>query len=177
MHYTTTYTSPLGQILLAADEIGLTGLWFSGEKFYAQNLSPDHEKGDLPLLTTAKKWLDIYFSGKEPDFLPPIHFIGSDFQKSVWQILQTIPYGEVTTYGAIAKQLAHQRGCRRMSAQAVGGAVGHNQISIIVPCHRVIGANGNLTGYARGIDKKRRLLQYEGVDVNDFFIPKYSTAP
>ena len=125
----------------------------------------------------AKKWLAIYFSGKEPDFKIPLHFIGTDFQNEVWEILSSIPYGQTTTYGEIAKQLAARRGLERMSAQAVGGAVGRNEISIIVPCHRVVGANGSLTGYAGGIDKKIALLQLEGALKKEYFVPKHSTAP
>ena len=115
-------------------------------------------KKKFPLFEKAKQWLDIYFSGKEPDFTVPLHFTGTDFQNEVWEILCTIPYGQTMTYGEIAKQIAVKKGLPRMSAQAVGGAVGHNEISIIVPCHRVVGTNGSLTGYAGGIDKKIKLL-------------------
>lgn len=178
MQYTSTYESPLGKILLAADDEGLTGLWFDKEKYYALNLAPEHEEKETPALKETKRWLDVYFSGKEPDFLPPIHMIGTSFQRYVWNILLTIPYGKTTTYGAISQQLAKQRGLTRMSAQAVGGAVGHNEISIIVPCHRVVGENGSLTGYAGGIDKKTYLLKLEGsYEEGRFFPPKHSTAP
>lgn len=162
MQYTANYKSPLGNILLAADEIGLTGLWFEGQKYFALHLDEEHKKKDLPVFDTAKKWLDIYFSGREPDFTVPLHFTGTDFQNEVWEILCAIPYGETITYGDIAKRLAKKRGIAKISAQAVGGAVGHNKISIIVPCHRVIGADGSLTGYAGGIDKKLELLKLEG---------------
>ena len=128
MQYTTHYDSPLGGILLAADHEGLTGLWFDREKYYAGHLNPEHQEGDLPALDDARRWLDIYFTGREPDFMPPIHMIGSAFQMEVWKILRQIPYGQTTTYGEIAKQIAIQRGAVRMSAQAVGGAVGHNEI-------------------------------------------------
>lgn len=171
MQYTAKYQSPMGQILLAADETGLTGLWFEGEKFYAHSLEPEHmeenhsREKELPVFETARKWLDLYFSGKEPDFMPPIHMIGSPFRLSVWELLQQIPYGKTVTYGELAKKIAAQRGLSRMSAQAVGGAVGHNEISIMVPCHRVVGAGGSLTGYAGGVDKKERLLALEGVDM------------
>ena len=161
MTYTQWYDSPLGDILLAADSAGLTGVWFHGEKFFARYLEEQHEERETPLLQRAKRWLDVYFSGKEPDFTVPFHFNGTDFQNEVCRILCTIPYGRTTTYGEIAKQIACRRGLSRMSAQAVGGAVGHNGISIIVPCHRVIGANGSLTGYAGGLDKKRALLTLE----------------
>ena len=176
MQYTTTYSSPLGGILLAGDNIGLTGLWFDGEKYYADTLDPEHEAKELPLFAGVKRWLDCYFSGNEPDFMPPVHMIGSPFQLAVWEILRQIPYGQTTTYGQIAQMIAQQRGLPHMSAQAVGGAVGHNEISIIIPCHRVVGSNGSLTGYAGGIDKKLRLLTLENVDMSRFFIPKKGTA-
>lgn len=177
MQYTTHYESPLGGILLAADDVGLAGLWFDGEKYFALSLGTDYEEKETPILTQTKHWLDIYFTGKEPDFLPPIHMIGSPYQQAVWKILQRIPYGQTTTYGDIAKEIAKQRGLARMSAQAVGGAVGHNEISVIIPCHRVVGKDGSLTGYAGGIDKKMALLKLEGAFQENFFVPKHSTAP
>ncbi len=176
MRYTSKYESPLGSILLEADEVGLTGLWFDGQKYFAR--CPDNEgeekaeaKG-LPVLRKARKRIDIYFSGKEPDFQLPLHFTGTEFQKEVWEMLYRIPYGQTTTYGSIAARLAKKKGLKRMSAQAVGGAVGHNKISIIVPCHRVVGASGSLTGYAGGIDKKIALLKLEGALKETFFVPK-----
>lgn len=176
MQYTSRYASPLGSILLAADDIGLVGLWFEGQKYFAHGLAKTHEEKELPLFAKVKRWLDVYFSGQAPQFTVPLHFIGSDFQKEVWELLCTIPYGQTTTYGAIAKQLAAKRGLPQMSAQAVGGAVGHNEISVIVPCHRVVGANGSLTGYAGGIDKKAELLRLEKTDMRTFFIPKKGSA-
>ena len=173
---TCHYDSPLGGILLAADEIGLTGLWFDGEKYFADNLPAEYTERETPILVEVKRWLDIYFIGKEPDFLPPLHPIGSAFRQSVWEILLQIPYGKTTTYGEIARQLAEKQKLPRMSAQAVGGAVGHNEISIIIPCHRVVGTNGSLTGYAGGIDKKMKLLKLECTDMTGFFIPKKGTA-
>ena len=170
------YASPLGGILLAADEVGLTGLWFDREKYFAGNLPADHVEKETPVLAEAGRWLDIYFTGKEPDFLPPLHPIGSPFRQAVWKILLQIPYGQTTTYGEIARRLAAEQGLARMSAQAVGGAVGHNEISVIIPCHRVVGTNGSLTGYAGGIEKKRALLQLEGADMSRFFVPKRGTA-
>ena len=152
MIYTQPYDSPLGKLLLAADNAGLTGLWFNGEKYFVQHSGQPYEEKDTPLLQKTRAWLDIYFSGDEPDFTVPLHFNGTVFQNAVWTILCTIPYGKTVSYNDIAKQIALQRGIPRMSAQAVGGAVGHNQIAIIVPCHRVIGANGSLTGYAGGLD-------------------------
>lgn len=176
IHYTSRYKSPIGDILLACDKIGLTGLWFEGEKFYALNLAFRHEEKEMPVFEGVKNWLDIYFSGKEPDFMPDIHMIGTPFQLSVWRILQKIPYGTTTTYGEIAKKIAEERGLTHMSAQAVGGAVGHNEISIIVPCHRIVGSNGSLTGYAGGVDKKAALLKYEGINMNNLYIPSKGTA-
>lgn len=177
MQYTSRYESPLGEILLAADEIGLTGLWFNGQKYFALYLDKEHQEKEVPVLAQAKKWLDIYFSGKDPDFKVPLHFIGTDFQNEVWQILCSIPYGQTMTYGEIAKLLAAKRGLSHMSAQAVGGAVARNEVSIIVPCHRVVGTNGSLTGYAGGIKKKIELLKLEGALKQEYFIPKHSTAP
>ena len=176
MTYIQHYDSPLGGILLAADEIGLTGLWFEGQKYFARDLSDVRIEQETPVLAEAKRWLDIYFTGKEPDFLPPLHPTGSEFRKAVWEILLQIPYGQTTTYGEIARQLAEKQGLARMSAQAVGGAVGHNKISIIIPCHRVVGTNGSLTGYGGGIDRKLKLLTLEGVDMSRLFVPKKGTA-
>ena len=166
MHYTTFYESPIGRMLLAADDTGLTGLWFEGQKYFARCLGRESEEKELPVFAEAKRWLDIYFSGKEPDFTLPFHFIGTDFQKEVWEILCAIPYGQTMTYGAIADQLAKKRGLSRMSAQAVGGAVGHNNLSIIVPCHRVVGSDGSLTGYAGGIERKTFLLNLENAKIS-----------
>lgn len=163
MQYISHYQSPLGDILLAADDVGLTGVWFEGQKYFAYNLDKEQEEKETPALETAKRWLDVYFTGKKPDFAVPLHFVGTDFQKEVWELLCAIPYGQVTTYGEIAGQLAAKRGLPHMSAQAVGNAVGHNKISIIVPCHRVVGAKVSLTGYAGGVEKKRVLLTLEGV--------------
>ncbi len=176
MVYTCTYKSKLGDILLAADKIGLTGLWFTGQKYYANTLLDEHISQETQILAEAKKWLDIYFSGKEPTFTPPLHPAGSDFRQAVWQILLKIPYGQTITYGEIARQLAVKQGTSYMSAQAVGGAVGHNEVSIIIPCHRVVGSNGSLTGYAGGIEKKVALLKLEHTDMSHFFIPKKGTA-
>ena len=161
MIYTQHYDSPLGGILLAADDIGLTGLWFEGQKYFARTLDAVHQEQETAVLSKARRWLEVYFGGQEPDFTPPLHPAGSAFQQEVWALLRRIPCGQTTTYGALAKQLAAERGLFRMSAQAVGGAVGHNVISIIIPCHRVVGTNGRLTGYAGGIDKKAALLRLE----------------
>ena len=176
MTFIQHYDSPLGGILLAADAVGLTGLWFDGQKYFARGLSSEQEERELPVLLEAKRWLDIYFTGKEPEFLPPLHPNGSAFRRSVWEILLQIPYGRTTTYGEIARLLSEKRGLTRMSAQAVGGAVGHNEISIIIPCHRVVGTNGSLTGYAGGVDKKMKLLELEHADMRGFFVPKKGAA-
>ena len=160
MIYTAHYASPLGGMTLTSDGMALTGLYFDGERDFP-DLSAAHKK-DLPVFGEVMRWLDLYFAGKEPDFMPTLNPTGTSFQMSVWAILRAIPFGETTTYGAIAKQLEKNTG-RRMSAQAVGGAVGRNPISIIIPCHRVIGADGSLTGYAGGLDKKEYLLELEGI--------------
>ena len=170
------YDSPMGGILLAADEVGLTGLWFDGQKYFACDLPAERIERNTPALSETGRWLDIYFTGKEPDFMPPLHPIGSAFRQSVWKILLQIPYGQTTTYGEIARQLAEKQGRSKMSAQAVGGAVGHNEISILIPCHRVVGTSGSLTGYAGGINKKIRLLELEHADMHRFFIPRKGTA-
>ncbi len=161
MQFIRHYPSPLGPVLLAADALGLTGLWFEGQKYFARGLDPEAEEKDLPVFTDTADWLDLYFSGKKPDLAPPLHLRGTPFQKEVWEILCTIPCGSTMTYGEIAARLAQTRGLPHMSAQAVGSAVGHNPISILVPCHRVVGANGSLTGYAGGIERKIALLQLE----------------
>lgn len=159
--YIQGYQSPLGKITMASDGSHLTGLWFNGQKYDRAGLSERYEEKRLPIFEETKKWLDVYFSGKEPDFVPSIHLQATDFRKEVWKILLTIPYGTTMTYREIADEIARHRGISKMSAQAVGGAVGHNPLSIIIPCHRVIGTNGSLTGYAGGIDKKRNLLALE----------------
>ena len=176
MTFLQHYNSPLGGILLAADEIGLTGLWFDGQKYFARDLPAEHVEQNTPVLSEAKRWLDIYFTGREPDFTLPLHPIGSVFRQAVWEILLQIPYGQTTTYGEIARQLAAKLGLPRMSAQAVGGAVGHNEVSIIIPCHRVVGTSGSLTGYAGGIDKKVKLLELEHTDMTELFVPEKGAA-
>ena len=168
--YTSRYSSELGDILLAADEIGLTGLWFFGQSYFADTLPAEQVAQETPILAQAREWLDEYFSGKEPGFVPSFHVSGTPFQLGVWKILQKIPYAKTVTYGEIAKEIAKEKGISRMSAQAVGGAVGSNKIGIIIPCHRVVGANGNLTGYAGGIYNKEALLRLEGVDMSGMYI-------
>lgn len=155
------YPSPLGGIFLAADDLGLTGLWFEGQTHDTDRLPPEYREEQTPLLLETAHWLDIYFSGEAPGFLPPLHPAGTAFRQAVWQMLLEIPYGQTVTYGGLAARLARERGIPRMSAQAIGGAVGHNPIALIIPCHRVVGTNGSLTGYAGGLERKRKLLELE----------------
>ncbi len=167
MTYTTTYQSPLGQLTLASDGEKLTGLWIENQKYFAASVREEMIEDDSPaVFSQVKEWLDRYFDGERPDVrelegkLAPA---GSSFRQEVWQILCRIPYGETLTYGKIAARVAETQGRPSMSAQAVGGAVGHNPISIIIPCHRVVGADGSLTGYAGGMEKKQWLLHHEGM--------------
>ena len=166
MLYTCFYKSPLGGITMASDGNALTGLWFDGQKYFAEGLAE----------TAAAKTLPVFDGGRRPDFTPPLNLEGTAFRKEVWQLLLQIPYGQTTTYGELAAQLAAHNGLKRMSAQAVGGAVGHNPISIIVPCHRVVGTGGSLTGYAGGLAKKLALLKLEGIDTAKFTMPAKGTA-
>lgn len=176
MVYTTQYASLLGSITLACDETALIGLWFDGQKYFGKILPEQFAEKEHPLLQDAKRWLDIYFSGRAPDFTPPLRYDSTPFRNAVCEIMLTIPYGKTMTYGEIAAAIAKQQGLSRMSAQAVGGAVGHNPISLIIPCHRVVGTNGSLTGYAGGIDRKIKLLELEHADMRGFFAPKKGTA-
>lgn len=178
MFFSTRYPSPVGMLTLACDGAHLTGLWMEGQKYFGGAIpEPMTERDDLPVFRAAKNWLDRYFAGQKPEISElPLHPIGGEFRQEVWKILCEIPYGEVVTYGDIAKKMAAQMGKKTMSGQAVGGAVGHNSISIIIPCHRVVGANGSLTGYAGGVDKKVKLLALEGVDMSRLFIPTKGTA-
>ena len=177
MIYTAHYKSPIGDILLASKNNKLIGLWIEGQKYYLSCLKDEIKDEDTEILIKTKKWLDRYFKGEKPSIneldLDPI---GSDFRKDVWKILCKIPYGEVTTYKNIADTIAKENGLKKMSSQAVGGAVSHNPISIIIPCHRVVGSNGSLTGDAGGIDKKVYLLKHENVNMEKLFIPKKGTA-
>lgn len=173
MDFIHTYNSPLGKITLASDGKNLVGLWFDEGRFFAEELSAEVEENtNLPIFDETLHWLDIYFSGKVPDFTPSLLVRGSEFRKRVCEILTEIPYGKTLTYGEIASRIAKERGLGKMSAQAVGGAVAHNPISLLIPCHRVIGANRNLTGYSGGIWRKIKLLELEGVDASGFFVPK-----
>jgi len=173
MTYRTTYNSPLGAITLSSDGTFLTGLWFENHKSSHSSIDEDVTWTEtLPIFRQTIKWLDIYFAGNEPEFTPPLKVEGSEFFKTVSEIMRQIPYSETTTYGAIAAEAAKRLDRKRMSAQAVGGAVGRNPISIIIPCHRVIGADGNLTGYAEGLHKKISLLKIEKTDMSKMFMPK-----
>lgn len=178
MFYSTTYASPVGELTLACDGENLVGLWMEGQKYFGGTVTEDMIKeNDLSLFHAAKDWLNRYFAGEKPEISElPLRPIGGTFRQSVWRILCRIPYGEVTTYGAIAKMIAEQAGKKTMSSQAVGSAVGHNPISIIIPCHRVVGASGSLTGYAGGIGRKIKLLELEGVDLSRLSVPAKGSA-
>ena len=165
MEYTHHYVSPLGGITLASDGEALTGLWFDGQRYFADTLDSQHKEKSLPVFEEADRWLDVYFSGKAPEFTPKLRLKTTEFRKAVWQVMLTIPFGQTMTYGEIAAIIAKQKGISHMSAQAVGGAVGHNAITLIIPCHRVVGAKGDLTGYAGGIDKKAKLLMLEKAEI------------
>lgn len=166
MEYIFLYSSPLGGITLTSDGTHLTGLLFDGQKYSANARNTNRREKILPIFKQATSWLDIYFSGNEPDFTPPLKMQTTPFRKQVWEIMLAIPYGQTMTYGEIAAKITRQNGLKKMSAQAVGGAVGHNAIALIIPCHRVIGADGSLTGYAGGITRKRKLLQLEKTPKN-----------
>ena len=176
MDYIASYQSPLGGITLASDGIALIGLWFDEQKYFADTIGIDRIEKNLPIFKETKKWLDIYFSGKEPDFTPALQMRTTPFRQRVWEIMRTIPFGQTMTYGQIAEKIAQEKGLKQMSAQAVGGAVGHNAISLIIPCHRVVGTNGSLTGYAGGLDKKVQLLKLEKIPLENFFIPPKGTT-
>ncbi len=178
MYYSTTYPSPVGRLTLASDGTNLVGLWMEGQKYFGDTVSEKMiQKTSVPVFKDAKHWLNGYFRGKRPAITDlPLAPNGGDFRKAVWGILCEIPYGEVITYGEIAGKMAVRLKKASMSSQAVGGAVGHNPISIIIPCHRVVGANGSLTGFAGGISTKIQLLEWEGVDMTRLFVPKKSTA-
>lgn len=161
--YKQLYLSPIGQLLLTADDTALAALRFCDEGLSGLS-SDDTACNDHAILQTARRWLDVYFSGQEPGFIPPLRPTGTDFQQEVWLLLQEIPYGKTTTYGEIATVLAARRGIPRMSAQAVGSAAGRNPIPIFIPCHRVVGSGGKLTGYSGGLEKKQFLLSNEHID-------------
>lgn len=174
--YIYKYPSILGPLFLASDGSNITGLWIEGQKYFGAGLPKEHTKERLPVFEQAESWLDMYFSGKEPDFMLPLSPEGSPFRKLIWDILCEIPYGRLMTYGDIAKSAADRLGKDTMSAQAVGGAVAHNPISIIIPCHRAVGSNGSLTGYAGGLDNKIKLLELENVNMDGLYRPRRGTA-
>lgn len=178
MYYSSYYDSPVGEIFIAANEDKITGLWFVGEKYFGSTIDMAMtEEKTTAVIKKACGWLDRYFAGEAPDIREiPLAPSGSDFRRIVWSVLTEIPYGHIMTYGEVAEKTAAIMGRKSMSSQAVGGAVGHNPISVIIPCHRVIGRGGNLTGYAGGIDKKKKLLELEGVDTSLMFIPGKGTA-
>lgn len=178
MQYRTEYQSPMGKITIYSDGVNITALDMEKHRYgFDTSKCQVTEKDDLEVLAQAKDWLDRYFRGEEPgaDELP-LAPAGSEFRQRVWKSLCAIPYGEVVTYGDIAKEIAAEKGLTKMSAQAVGGAVGHNPISIIIPCHRVVGTNGSLTGYGGGIENKVKLLELEKVDMSGLYVPKKGTA-
>ena len=176
-YYSMEYDSLVGKITLVCDDDNLVGLWLEGQKYSDDTACKLIESPSHDILIMSKNWLDDYFAGKKPEISDlPLAPIGSKFRQEVWKTLMEIPYGEVITYGRIAKELIERTGVKNMSSQAVGGAVGHNPISIIIPCHRVVGSNGSLTGYPGGLEKKIKLLQHEGIDTSKFSIPKTGTA-
>lgn len=173
--FTITLPSPLGPLTLASDGAAITGLWLAGQKYFASTLDIHASPApDLPVFDQTAAWLDAYFSKAPLPAMPPLAPSGSPFRQAVWALLREIPYGATTTYGALAQAL-RARGIAA-APQAVGGAVGHNPISILIPCHRVVGADGSLTGYAGGVEKKRFLLALEGVDLTGLYVPKTGTA-
>ena len=178
MYYEMKYDSPVGRLTLASDGLNLAGLWMEGQKYFGGTvpgeLRPNEE---LEVFSRAKDWLDRYFNGKKPEPSElPLAPVGGEFRQTVWELLCEIPYGELTTYGQIAREAAKRLQRESMSAPAVGGAVGHNPISIIIPCHRVVGTGSSLTGYAGGLDKKIWLLKHEGVKMDGLTVPARGTA-
>ncbi|MDL2281471.1 methylated-DNA--[protein]-cysteine S-methyltransferase [Selenomonadales bacterium OttesenSCG-928-I06] len=176
MMFFCRYKSPVGLLTITSDGQNITGIWLEGQKYFAATMDSEAIEKEVPVFDSARRWLDLYFAGKEPDFALPLAPKGSEFRQAVWEILCRIPFGSVITYGDIAKQLVKKSDGKKVSAQAVGGAVGHNPISIVIPCHRVVGSNGSLTGYAGGIDKKVFLLELEKVAMDNLFVPKKGTA-
>lgn len=171
IEYIYKYNSQIGMLTVSSDGENITGLYIKNIRYSVNAKIIEAGSNDLPVFEKTREWFECYFSGREPDFMPPVKTKGTEFRQSVWKIISEIPYGEVITYGDIAKRIAMQLGKSKMSSQAVGGAVGSNPVSIIIPCHRVVGANGNLTGYSGGLDIKVRLMQLEGMDMNRFHMP------
>lgn len=177
MNYISTCVSPIGDITLGSDGESLIGLWFNGQKYDRSEFKGKApEFADLPVFDEAKEWLNVYFQGKMPSFTPRIKVTGSEFKRLVADILLAIPFGCTTTYGKIAKEAAKRLGKQSMSAQAVGGAVARNPIALIIPCHRVVGAKGGLTGYAGGIERKKFLLNLEHGDSSPLFTHRQTVA-
>lgn len=171
MNYISYYDSPLGKIMLTSDGEAITGVRFKKETGFDADSDKNWIKRELPVFVEAKTWLDIYFAGRNPGKIPLLRLDGTEFRKKVWKILFTIPYGRTVTYGEIAAAVMKETGQKKMSAQAIGGAVAHNPVPLFCPCHRVVGAGGNLTGYAGGIDRKQALLALENIDMTAFFVP------
>lgn len=172
MLYSSKLQSPFGDITAVTNGEQLVEMLLPGQSSQMEEVITEVSKKNIDVLKITQEWLDIYFTGKEPDFMPKIKPEGTAFREAVWGILLKIPYGEVTTYGWIAEEIARERGIEKMSAQAIGGAVSHNPISIIVPCHRVIGKGGNLTGYGGGLGLKIKLLKFENSYSDEFWLPK-----
>lgn len=166
MEYIHNIKSPIGALTISSDGTNITGLWIEGQKYFAGTLGKDALEENLPIFECVREWLDIYFSGNRPGFMPPLTPKGSSFQKSIWNTLCKIPYGQTTTYGKIANEFERANNGKPTSARAVGGAVGRNPISILIPCHRVVGKNNDLTGYAGGLHRKSALLKLEGIEYN-----------
>ncbi|MDD3303867.1 MAG: methylated-DNA--[protein]-cysteine S-methyltransferase [Clostridia bacterium] len=165
--YMCIYNSAIGDLLLVSDGTSLTHLLMNREKYIKEDIEQFEEKANLPIFEKTKQWLDCYFSGQEPTFHVTINPEGTEFRKEVWKLLLDIPFGQVVTYKEIAQKIALKQGIKIMSSRAVGSAIGHNPISIIIPCHRVIGSNGTLTGYAGGLENKRKLLENEGIVIKN----------
>lgn len=170
MDYRDTIASPLGDIMAASDGEALIGLWLEGQRHFAATLGEAEQRSDLPVFEETRAWLARYFEGRDPGALPPTRPRGTAFRQAVWRQLAAVPYGQLVTYGELGRRVEAETG-KRTSARAVGGAVGRNPISIILPCHRVVGSTGSLTGYAGGVDKKVALLKLEGVDVAGLRMP------
>ena len=176
MQYFDVVPSVLGELTIACDGEHLTGLWLSEQKYFMANASEVKRKADLPIFDETRAWLAQYFKGRDPGPIPSVKMSGTEFRMRVWKLLTEIPYGQLTSYGELARKVAAEKGMAKMSSRAVGGAVGHNPISIIVPCHRVIGSGGSLTGFGGGIARKIELLKLEGIDVSKLSIPTRGTA-
>ena len=164
MIYMGRYDSPLGPITLAGEDGALTGLWFDGQKYFGAGLPAGTPEGEPPVFRQVRAWLDRYFRGEDPGPTPPLAPAGTAFQRAVWEVLREIPYGRTATYGQVAQAAGRGLG-RNTSPRAAGSAVGRNPISLLIPCHRVVGAGGSLTGYAGGLERKEALLKLEGAEI------------